>query len=564
MMFNKQIYCDNERLNDIAFGYMVTDPIVTDHCIDKEIIAALTQRVMHAEILQEITAASVTVTELASLFEMALDRLTVAFQLDSGCIQTSSLHVTRNFPQAADVLPNAAVWPKSQRSDCMAIPDTDTLHTHPAEFDEIVRQVGRLSMRSALYTTIKSTNVPIGSMLLCATLPRSWSSEEVVLVEAICHQLGVTNERLQHEQELRASQKRHQVLSEIVADYASVYQIRADGHMVLEWDRGLSLLHLVGYTVDEVTALGGPLSVVVPEDRKTAALSWTPGSPSSEAEFRVRCKDGQIRWIRRTTHMDTVSSDPSIIGYLFETITDISKQKEIQNQATALAMEHERAQILSRFIRDASHEFRTPLYIISLNVHLLKQTGLDEKQIKRLTTVCEQVELMSGLVESLLTLAQLDSNEDHQRMPINLERLVKTEFSAQEAVASTKGITMELNVCTDLPDICGEREYLCLAIRNILNNAIRYTEVGGVAVQVNRQEDWVIVEVSDTGVGMTQETKTRIFERFYRLDDAHSDVGLGLGLPIAQKIVEQHGGKISVESKFGVGSMFRLHFPLAT
>lgn len=557
MMLNKQVYWDSETLNDIALDYMVTDQRVA-----KEIIAALTQRVMHAEILRDITAASVTVTELAPLFEMALEHLIVAFQLDGAFIKTSSLHVTRNLHHGVDLIHPAAAGQKLPERDHIAISDIYTSHTANQEYNAIGELVGRLGMRSALYIALNAHDVCIGSMLLCSAFPRFWSSEEVVLVEAVCHQLGATSDRLQYERDLRASQKRHQVLSEIIADYASVYQMRADGHMELEWDRGTSLLHLVGYTVDEVTALGGPISVVVPEDRKTAALSWMPGGPSSEAEFRVQCKDGQIRWIRRTTHMDNDSSDPFIIGYLFETITDITKQKEIQNQAAALAMEHERAQILSRFIQDASHEFRTPLYIISLNVHLLKQTCLDEKQLKRLMTVCEQVKLMSGLVESLLTLAQLDSTEDHQMQSVNLGLLVNAEVEAQQAVASTKGLTFALDVCTDLPEISGETEYVSLAIRHILNNAIRYTEAGGVFVQLSRQEDQVVVEVRDTGVGMTQETKTRIFERFYRLDDAHSDVGLGLGLPIVQKVMEQHGGVVTVDSKLGIGTAFRLHFPL--
>jgi signal transduction histidine kinase len=113
-----------------------------------------------------------------------------------------------------------------------------------------------------------------------------------------------------------------------------------------------------------------------------------------------------------------------------------------------------------------------------------------------------------------------------------------------------------------LPDdlmIQGNLDYLYQAIASILDNAIRYTAPGGtVTLRSYQRESQIVLEVQDTGSGIDDQTLPHIFERFYRADQAHSTSGFGLGLPIAQKIVERHGGHIEVESKVAKGSVFRI------
>jgi signal transduction histidine kinase len=111
----------------------------------------------------------------------------------------------------------------------------------------------------------------------------------------------------------------------------------------------------------------------------------------------------------------------------------------------------------------------------------------------------------------------------------------------------------------------GERADLALAVRNLLDNAIRHTPRGGtVEVHMSALDGEVIVEVSDTGEGIPQRELPRVFERFYRVDAARARTtgGTGLGLAIVKHVVERHGGSVSVQSEFGAGSRFRLRLPV--
>ena len=111
--------------------------------------------------------------------------------------------------------------------------------------------------------------------------------------------------------------------------------------------------------------------------------------------------------------------------------------------------------------------------------------------------------------------------------------------------------------------VCGDYDYLKEAILRVFQNAIRYTPAGGaITVRVAQIDNRAVIEISDTGRGIGDKDLPHIFERFYRSDDVASIQGFGLGLPIAQAVVELHGGRIEVESRAGQGSTFRLLLPV--
>ncbi|MBI1296132.1 PAS domain S-box protein [bacterium] len=534
--------------------------IVRDVTEREALNVELAQRTAHAEVLNDIITASINVTELTPLFEMVLDKLSALLQVDGGIIWTPSIQIMRNVPPGTELIYARMTNETFPQRERFIVSDVLGVQTGNAELDEAAKHISQFGGRAVLLTSLKSHNVNIGTMVLYSTSPRSWKRQEIRLADTICQQIGAAVERLQLIEDLKASQKRYQVLSEMMADYACVYQMHVDGQMTLEWERGKSLVEISGHTLDEITAMGGPMSIVVSQDREKAALTWSRYAQPTETEFRIRHKDGQTRWLRRITQVDN-SSEPAIVGHLYETITDITEQKEIQNQITALELESQRAQILSKFIRDASHEFRTPLSIIGLSAYALKRLSHEEKLLDRLTTIEKQVDSMNDLVSDLLTIARLDNKSALDSKPLNLRHIVLSEFESKRVTVDEKGLAFELEMPDDLPLIYGDGFHLNLAVRNIVDNAIRYTNHGRVTLRLFLEDGHIVIEVADTGIGMSPETQARIFERFFREDDARSERGFGLGLPVAQKVLERHNGFVSFESEPGVGSTFRLHVP---
>jgi len=229
-------------------------------------------------------------------------------------------------------------------------------------------------------------------------------------------------------------------------------------------------------------------------------------------------------------------------------------------------LEHAFAQ-QRQFVADASHELRTPLAIIRSDLDILRrrpravaaheefEQGLDE-EIRRL----------SALVEDLLTLARADSGQaELAREFVYLDALVATVAVRVGRLAEAKGVALGLCVERDVP-LIGDPARLHQLALNLLGNAVKYTPAGGVVqVIVAARDGAACLEVADTGVGIPPEDLSRVFDRFYRADEARtrSAGGAGLGLAIARWCAEAHGGHIAVRSRLGVGSVFTVSLPLA-
>jgi signal transduction histidine kinase len=168
------------------------------------------------------------------------------------------------------------------------------------------------------------------------------------------------------------------------------------------------------------------------------------------------------------------------------------------------------------------------------------------------------------MVEELLTLAQLDSWQYQLEVgPADLGRIVRTAIEAVESKAERFGISIYFDDAAEHRCVCDVQKLYQVFI-NLLDNAIKYSEAGArVDIAIEESASWLTVEVKDTGVGIPQEELGQLFERFYRVDKDRSRAtgGSGLGLAISRRIVEMHGGDISVESEVGVGSTFRIQLP---
>lgn len=278
-------------------------------------------------------------------------------------------------------------------------------------------------------------------------------------------------------------------------------------------------------------------------------------------EYRIVRPDGEIRWLR--TKLFYVHNAQGHIYRIAGTTEDITEYKQTEAQRVELAMERERIGILTNFIQDASHEFRTPLSLINLKLHLLGRIDDKERHKQLLNEIQDQSYRILSLVDGLVTMARLDSSVVHQDEHMDVNWLVRQACSSLRPQAAEGGVFLHMQLHAKPLIISGDADDMERALHNLLTNAIAYTPSGG-TVTINSAYDngCVIVEVQDTGIGIDDSDQMRIFERFYRKDYAHKTPGFGLGLPIARRIVERHGGTLDVQSQSGQGSVFTIRLPL--
>jgi signal transduction histidine kinase len=225
---------------------------------------------------------------------------------------------------------------------------------------------------------------------------------------------------------------------------------------------------------------------------------------------------------------------------------------------------------VTQFTADASHELRTPVSLIRTEAELALRRSRGEAEYRdALRRILLEAERTTALLEQLLALARADSGrEDFAMASLDLREMLQEVASGWRQVANVRGLQFSERILDAELNVLGDEAALRRVLNVLLDNAFKYTPCPGgmVRLSAERKGGHAIVSVADNGLGIPEEEQTRIFERFYRVDKARSrDLGgAGLGLSIAQWIVEQHHGKIAVESTPGAGSIFRVELPLAS
>jgi signal transduction histidine kinase len=217
------------------------------------------------------------------------------------------------------------------------------------------------------------------------------------------------------------------------------------------------------------------------------------------------------------------------------------------------------------FVSAVSHELRTPLTSIRGYVEsvLAEEPGpLNDLQREELGIVYRNATRLQVLANDLLTLARLESGRvDMELRPLDLCGLLAELREELEPAARRKGLDIRLE-CARTLEVEADALRLHQALGNLLGNAIKFShEHESVGLRARGLDGEVLIEVSDTGVGIPAEEVPRLVERFYRASTAGDAQGTGLGLAITQEIVERHGGRLEVESQVGAGSTFRIRLP---
>jgi PAS domain S-box-containing protein len=340
----------------------------------------------------------------------------------------------------------------------------------------------------------------------------------------------------------------------------AVWSVQVETHQLFYANAAIEAL--TGYSAADFTGNQRLLiEIVHPDDRSrfTEQLSSVLEDDGIDTEYRIIRRDGETRWVHNRFWVVSGLEGDRIDGIM----TDITDRKQAAEAAMQLAIERERVHILSEFVRDASHEFRTPLSIIHTRLYLMEKILDPQKHLEYIAGIKEQAERILTLVESLITMSRLDSVAKMHFERVNLNQLLGMMHATTREAAARKDLTFTLELAPEALYMQGEADELKVALNAIFDNAITYTPPGGrISVRsYRRDDDEIAVDVRDTGVGISSVEMGHIFERFYRVDQAHSKRGFGLGLPIARKIVDMHGGRIEVESQPEQGSVFRLIFP---
>ena len=260
-------------------------------------------------------------------------------------------------------------------------------------------------------------------------------------------------------------------------------------------------------------------------------------------------------------------------------IEDITARREIEKgletarkEAKEMATELRRvARAKSEFLANMSHELRTPLNSINgFSEVLIDETfgPLNEKQKRYITNVLTSGKHLLLLINQILDMSKVEAG----KMKLSLSKVATKHLLAEIAMlvtdmAGKKGLEMELEIAADLPDIQADELKAKEILYNLLSNAVKFTPEGGkIGMRARRGGGGIEVEVWDTGDGIAAENMDKIFEGFFRVDTPYSRVteGTGLGLPLSQKMVELHGGKLSVLSEgLGKGTLVRFTLPIA-
>lgn len=223
---------------------------------------------------------------------------------------------------------------------------------------------------------------------------------------------------------------------------------------------------------------------------------------------------------------------------------------------------------ITEFTADASHELRTPLALIHTEAELALRRSRDESEYREaLRHILLEADRTAKLVEELLTLARADSGRETLAIhSIDLLPILRESASNWKQVASLRNLQFDEHLNGQRLPVMADENALRRVVDILLDNALKYTPASGkVTLSAEEKGNRVLVTIEDTGVGIAPEDQSRIFERFYRADKARNRElgGAGLGLAIAQWIVQLHKGDITVNSELGKGSTFRVDIPTA-
>lgn len=376
--------------------------------------------------------------------------------------------------------------------------------------------------------------------------------------------------------DLTSDTERFRIFVGSVGEYA-MFTLDTNG-LVVDWNDGAE--RIKGYAANEI--VGRHFSVFyTPEDRQRDApaklleKATRQGRAATEG-WRLR-KDGTRFFAHVDLHAirDTAGR---LIGF-GEMTRDVSDQQDaakLREDARLLSEARERAELASRakteFLAMMSHEIRTPLTGIKGYAELLSESpSLSPKERRYTELIQTSCSVLLTIINDVLDFSKIEAGHiELRRRPFFVAALLDNVLSIGSGIAGRKGLELDLAIAPDVPPVLvGDEDRLRQVLLNLLNNAIKFTERGRVAVTVTRERcsassETITFSVADTGIGLTEDQLKIVFDRFTQANRSISQRygGTGLGLSISQRLVELMEGRISAVSRHGEGSTFSFSVPL--
>ncbi|WP_183860770.1 MULTISPECIES: ATP-binding protein [unclassified Rhizobium] len=292
-------------------------------------------------------------------------------------------------------------------------------------------------------------------------------------------------------------------------------------------------------------------------------IAFRPGPAPHRFEVEISTPEGQRIYVWR----DVVTRDPGDGRLLLQSIArDVTEERlTAQSREEARQKAEYNSAAKSRLLATVSHEIRTPLSGILGMTHLLSETRLTQEQQNYLTGIRQSGYALTQLVEDLLDFSTIEVGRFQLRPRAeSLRKLLESVVEMLAHRAHEKGIEIGATVSSDLPELMSfDPARLRQVLFNVIGNAVKFTQAGGVFVRASQQGNGVLISVNDTGPGMTEEEQNRIFGEFEQGGSTvDKSAGTGLGLSISARIMREFGGSLAVSSERGTGSEFSIRFPI--
>jgi signal transduction histidine kinase len=386
-------------------------------------------------------------------------------------------------------------------------------------------------VRSAIATPLRRRQRVLGVLTVVHDEPHKFTEADLSLLNAIAGQAAIA---LENAQLFKETEQERIKLSAIINS-------TQDAVLVTTPENNVLLLNPAAQEILEITNQpweGLPIAELTTNQKLLQLLS-----PNSPGTGEIPLPDNRTMWasVTKIPGMGRVT-----------VLRDISPYKALDKMKRD-------------FVTAFTHDLRTPLATVKGYVELIRMDGpLADRQEEDLVGITKAANLMKSLIEDLLELSRLEQLEELTREKIRLHKVVENSINVMQPPARSK----DIQLIFDNPDknllIEGNSVLLSRALSNLLDNAIKYTPIGGeVHIKLGQNNGQATVSVIDNGPGIQARDLPRVFEKFYRARPELDDVpGSGLGLAIVKIIAEQHGGQVWVESQPEVGSSFTISLPV--
>lgn len=419
-----------------------------------------------------------------------------------------------------------------------------------------------LAVMLLVYRRFRSRLGAIGAVreALIALSREEMDVESLMVHESFGPEAAAWNQLLLERDERRQAEIGERVSSvnagaTVGGDGSSVCDLLSDGVVLLDEQGRVTYLNgaaavMLGATRDELMGSPAPTPLDSGELAKAIADAVRTGSRRRDV-FDLPMDDEAGTVLRFGVRAARGVPDAAVLV----SVEDITQFKLAEDSRSA-------------FVAQATHELRTPLTNIRLYIEQLVDEGEEDAALRAraINVIAQETDRLDRIVADMLSVSELEAGsislrEDDVRLDQMFDSL-QVDYVAQ---AKERDIALRFELPPKLPVIHADRDKLCLAIHNLISNALKYTPSGGtVTVRINAgTDDSISVDVVDTGIGIAPEQLGKVFERFGRADDerVRDITGSGIGLSLAREVARLHGGDITVESKLDEGSTFTLTLP---